>query len=363
MLPDPTAHGLGGFADGVPRRGADVDSAPPFDLRIAAARGAGVVALLGPNTTVVVNAGVGPDRLKRLLARAHRRLSDIDAVLLANERAERVAGLPALLQRHEARVFATPGTLRSLSERYAWSPRAVPVSHGDPILCGDFVVTAFDVPGRGSHPVAWRIEGNGLAAVVAVDLSAPDRRLADWLSALDLLVVEAHYDDALLDRGTADQRRVLPGGGGRLSNADAARMVQLASWRPGARVVLVDLDPVLNDAGRARRVVQARASDDLQVGAIPGHADDVRVRFDAKAPPPDDPSSDDPPSATSPHEPPPGAEPEGSRAVEPGDAGPNAPGHDAIPSNSPVTTSSSTTGADAPTGQLALGFGDDPASG
>ena len=162
---------------------------------------------------------------------------------------------------------------------------------------------------------------------------------------------------------------VLPGITGRydyrlrLSNADAARMVQLASWRPGARVVLVDLDPVLNDAGRARRVVQARASDDLQVGAIPGHADDVRVRFDAKAPPPDDPSSDDPPSATSPHEPPPGAEPEGSRAVEPGDAGPNAPGQHAIPSNSPVTTSSSTTGADAPTGQLALGFGDDPASG
>lgn len=319
-----------------------------FDLRIACARGAGVVALLGPTSTVIVNGGVGPDRLKRLLARSNRRLSDIDAVLLSNERAERVAGLPALLQRHEVRVFATPGTLRSLSERYAWSPHAVPVTHGEPMLCGDFVVTAFDVPARGTHPVAWRIEGNGVSAVVAVDIATPDRRLAEWMSNLDVLVLEAHYDDALLDRGTADQRRVLPGRGGRLSNADAGQLVSRASFQPDARVVLVDLDPMLNDAGRARRVVQAVAPPGLQVGAIPGHADDVRVRFEPPAPEPA-------PDIELQHPPEP-ATASSHDAGEAADASPNdGAGSDIETPDDPVPPPKPAP----PTGQLAFGFGDD----
>lgn len=228
---------------------------------------------------VLIDAGFSARRLGEMLAGIGESLASLDAIFLTHEHGDHAAGLAGLKKFPDLKVFANSGTAAAvqagLERRLAWQI----FETGSRFRFADLTVDAFPVPHDAADPVGFVFAtGDG-------GLFAPRRSLG-WLTDLghapalvqhrvrevDVLVLEANYDDRLLQSDTkrpwAVKQRIA-GRHGHLSNRGAREFVSAvegATWRD---VYLAHLSRDCNSLEAVEREFAPLAGGRFRITAVP----------------------------------------------------------------------------------------------
>ena len=218
-----------------------------------------------------MDAGFSCRRLKGLLARIGRDLSDVSAVLLTHGHADHTSGVRSLLREREVPVYAAPGVAQTI--------KGVAVVEAGEVLDlpGGASATFFEVP-HDAPTYGLRVSDGEWACSLATDLGEVGPGALGFLDGADAVVLEANHDPDWLRYGpySADLKRRVASPIGHLSNHQAAEAACALAPTGLKDLVLAHLSKTNNSSARAcgtvRKALKAAGHGGVRVrSALAGH--------------------------------------------------------------------------------------------
>ena len=197
-----------------------------------------------PETRILLDAGFSGRRLECLLKDIGKPIETIDAVFLTHEHSDHAAGLRGLAKHRHLRFYANYATANVLQSKLSRDVVWKIFETGTCFNYKDLQVETLLLPHDAMEPVGFIIRSGGDdlfsprgSLAWMTDLGHIPARLAEKVSDVQLLVLEANYDVDILERDTTRpwpvKQRVL-GRHGHLSNQDAfafLKSVPHPKWR------------------------------------------------------------------------------------------------------------------------------------
>lgn len=187
------------------------------------------------NTKVLVDVGFSAKRICEMLCSVDESIENIDAVFLTHEHSDHAQGIRGLAKRADLPIFANRDTADAVQSKLTKRPNWQIFQTGTTFHFRDIEIRSFSIPHDAYDPVGytfhWGEDGDlftprqGLGWVT--DLGYVPEHVRERMLTVETLVLEANYDEALLE---ADERRPwstkqrIRGRHGHLSN-DAAYKV------------------------------------------------------------------------------------------------------------------------------------------
>ena len=213
--------------------------------------------LSGGGTDILIDAGISTRRLSDLLAERCLSLQDIGGVLITHEYSDHISGLPGLLRRSGAEIFAPRtvaarlrGMLLEIDERL----RVIPV--GEDFSLSRLRIRAFHTPHDTDESVGYRVEDGGVFAL-ATDMGCVTDEVRENLRGADAVLIEANHDEDMLRYGPYPvflKRRILSDHG-HLSNENCAALARELAESGTGTIILGHLSRENNTPSAAMRAV------------------------------------------------------------------------------------------------------------
>ena len=181
------------------------------------------------DTTMLVDAGLSARQLGRRLEQIGVDPDSLDGILLTHEHRDHTCGLEVFLRRRSTPVFTTALTRETLGDRITDSVDWSIFQHGQVFNVGEVAVEAFALPHDAVDPVGFVCHSGNSCIGVATDFGFVTNLVRDRLKGVHALLVEANYDDKMLD---ADSKRPwsikqrISSRHGHLSNLQTADLVE-----------------------------------------------------------------------------------------------------------------------------------------
>ena len=181
------------------------------------------------DTTMLVDAGLSARQLGRRLEQIGVDPDSLDGILLTHEHRDHTCGLEVFLRRRSTPVFTTALTRETLGDRITDSVDWSIFQHGQVFNVGEVAVEAFALPHDAVDPVGFVCRSGNSCIGVATDFGFVTNLVRDRLKGVHALLVEANYDDKMLD---ADSKRPwsikqrISSRHGHLSNLQTADLVE-----------------------------------------------------------------------------------------------------------------------------------------
>jgi phosphoribosyl 1,2-cyclic phosphodiesterase len=204
---------------------------------------------------VLVDCGVAPRALHKLLAAHQLRLDEVDGVLVTHEHHDHVRGLEALVKAGRP-VLCTEGTAHALGlGRSGYRP----ISPARSLEIGGFDVMPIATSHDANEPCGFSLFNGEERITLLTDLGCTTDLALPYVTESCLIVIEANHDVHMLRSGpypTHLKRRVASSQG-HLSNADCGGFLAraLASERHSRAIWLAHLSAVNNQPALAVRSV------------------------------------------------------------------------------------------------------------
>ncbi len=234
-------------------------------FRILGSSSSGNCALLTtPGCKVLIDAGFSARAIDTML-RAHGESVDtLDGVFITHEHTDHTSGLGGLTKRRpDLKVFANRDTAQAAQTRI---PRRLDwqvFETGSTFTFRDVEVTSFSIPHDAYDPVGF-VFAHGEDTLFSprrkvawvTDLGYVPQLVTEKIRHVDLLVIEANYDNDMLERDTRrpwSVKQRIKGRHGHLSNTatfETLSGIDNPNWR---HVYLAHLSRDCNDVGLVRR--------------------------------------------------------------------------------------------------------------
>ena len=166
---------------------------------------------LGTDTdAVLVDAGIGIRNIKKILKDRGLEMERIRAVFVTHDHADHIKGVGHLAKKLGLPVYATPLTHEGINRSYCMTEKLDSahtrfVQKDTPVETFGFRVTCFEVPHDGTDNVGYCIETNGRTFVFMTDIGHITPTAAAYLERAECLILEANYDEAMLQMGPYPQ--------------------------------------------------------------------------------------------------------------------------------------------------------------
>ena len=207
---------------------------------------------------VLVDAGFPIATLARRLADIGVPGESIEAAVITHEHTDHVQGACAAARRWGWALYATAGTVEACPELRDADVRTFEA--GGTVALSSLRVETVPTMHDAAEPVAVIATAvrSGIRAAVAYDFGGSTEAVRKALGRLDLLVLEANHDEAMLAAGPypPSVRRRIGGRTGHLSNRAAAELAQACAHGGLSSVVLAHLSDRCNDPAVAHAAVR-----------------------------------------------------------------------------------------------------------
>jgi phosphoribosyl 1,2-cyclic phosphodiesterase len=228
------------------------------------------VLLEAGGSRVLIDAGFAPQILAERLNAIEIPPESIEALVVTHEHTDHVRGARAAAERFGWTVYATAGTIIGAKELR--DAAAIPFRAGDTINVNSIDVTAIASPHDATEPIVVVATARltGARAAIAYDLGCVTHQIAEGLKNVDLLVVEANHDEAMLFHGPYPEsvRNRIAGRRGHLSNRAAMQLVRSVSHRALKHVVLAHLSESCNTPAIALATVREGIAGSKFIGRV-----------------------------------------------------------------------------------------------
>lgn len=194
---------------------------------------------------LLVDAGLSCRRLRGLLGRIGRDLTDVSAVLLTHGHADHTCGVRSLLREQEVPVYAAPGVAEDVKG-------AALVGTGEALDLGGASAIFFEVP-HDAPTYGVRVSDGEQVSALATDLGELGTGPLHFLRGADAVVLESNHDLDWLRCGpySADLKRRVASARGHLSNEQAAEAACALAPHGLKDLVLAHLSKTNNSPARA----------------------------------------------------------------------------------------------------------------
>ncbi len=206
---------------------------------------------------ILVDAGFAPRVLKRRLAVAGVAPESIEAVVVTHEHTDHVKGVAAAARKWGWTIVSTAGTRMMCPD---WSGlRSILTPRKSSVVVGDFYLETVPVSHDANEPIGVIVTSlnEGIRAGIIYDLGHVTESVSRALDKLDILVLEANHDEAMLRAGPYPpslQRRI-SGHFGHLSNRAAAQTASQSIHVGLNNIVLAHLSEKNNTPRTALKTV------------------------------------------------------------------------------------------------------------
>jgi phosphoribosyl 1,2-cyclic phosphodiesterase len=180
-------------------------------------------------TRVLIDCGLNLRDTERRLARLGLRPGDIRGILITHEHGDHAHGVFDFAAAHNVTVYLTYGTMSAMKAegKVIEGVRMVFVNGREMFFIDGVQVAPFTVPHDAREPVQYVLSDGSRKLGVLTDIGAPTAHVAQVLSGLNALVLEANYDRELLWNGGYPRwlKQRIAGPFGHLDNEDSGRLL------------------------------------------------------------------------------------------------------------------------------------------
>ena len=191
---------------------------------------------------LLVDAGLPSRTICSRLAEENISPDQLAGILLTHEHTDHAGGLKVFLRRHQVPLYCNAETLRALGGSAAFPGAEIRIFEtGASFDLAGFNIRSFSVPHDAGEPVGFRIEHDGLAFGFLTDLGFATRLVLETLRGVHGLLVEANYDETMLQNDTKrpwSVKQRITSRHGHLSNRAASQVVAEVVGRETQHVVL-----------------------------------------------------------------------------------------------------------------------------
>ena len=216
--------------------------------------------LRSDTSKILIDLGFSGRRTVKFLQEMGESIEAIDAIFLTHEHSDHATGLNGLAKHSSIPIYANRDTARAIQAKLNWKPNWKIFETGSTFEVGDLTVTAFSVPHDAYDPVGYTFTWGyddlfspRQSLAWATDMGYVPQSVKEHLRKVDTLVIEANYDEALLDQDTKrpwSVKQRIRGRHGHLSNQDVLNLfkdIDRPFWK---KVFLVHLSKDCNCKNR-----------------------------------------------------------------------------------------------------------------
>lgn len=179
----------------------------------------------------LVDAGISFKRIREALAKIEVDISEIEGIFITHEHTDHISGMPMIGKKTSMDIFSSQGTLSEIRRKYG----EIQLSrfHDLNIDCAQIIqdvkISPFSVFHDAAEPIGYVFENqkNEKKLAIVTDTGKADENIMEAIRNVNLLVVEANYDEHTLKNGDYPaflKRRILSSEG-HLSNLAAAKIL------------------------------------------------------------------------------------------------------------------------------------------
>jgi phosphoribosyl 1,2-cyclic phosphodiesterase len=125
----------------------------------------------------------------------------VGAIILTHEHNDHLRGIGSFARRFQVPVYLTTMTYRSIPADFLRHAEIRLYTVGDELQIHDLRVKTFHIPHDAADPIAVVITGNRHRVGIITDIGSGAQYLREYLTNLDLLLLESNHDITMLDNG------------------------------------------------------------------------------------------------------------------------------------------------------------------
>lgn len=170
---------------------------------------------------ILIDAGIGIRTIRKELKSIGLDFPNILGVFITHDHFDHVKAIPPLKEKYNVPVFATSAIHQRLGHDAI--PERQIIQKNVPMQLKNITVTAFEISHDGTDNVGYTVEYRGKRFTLLTDLGYICKNAANHISKADYLVIEANYDEEMLEKGSypALLKERIRGNRGHLSNSAA----------------------------------------------------------------------------------------------------------------------------------------------
>lgn len=176
---------------------------------------------------LLIDAGVGIRAMKKYFRDYGINMSMVHNILITHDHADHVKCVGSISHDFNIPVYTTADVHKGIERNYCVQRKVSAdlkraVKKGETYEVGEFKVTPFGVPHDSADNVGYEIECQGVTFCIATDVGYITDEIKPHISNADYLVIQANYDEEMLESGPypIHLKLRISGSKGHLSNKD-----------------------------------------------------------------------------------------------------------------------------------------------
>lgn len=174
---------------------------------------------------IIIDCGVSLRRFKRNMAEYGMKMSLVRAVFITHDHSDHIKAAGRISREYNLPVYATPAVHTGMDKNWQSSIK-VPTEQRhnvvpfEPISLGPFTITPFPLPHDASENMGYHIAVGDYRFTVMTDVGEVTEHVSHYIEASTHLVLEANYDQEMLQCGRYPEvlKQRITSGHGHLAN-------------------------------------------------------------------------------------------------------------------------------------------------
>lgn len=227
-----------------------------FQFQILGSSSNGNSAFLStPNTKILIDVGFTGKKIETLLKSINQNIDDIDAVFLTHEHGDHSAGIKGLSRKNHLQFFANRDTANSLQSKISRPINWHLFETGTSFQYKDLEITSFSIPHDAYDPVGYIFRHHERSLAWVTDLGYIPQLVQEKICQVEILILEANYDETLLNEDTKRPwsiKQRIKGRHGHLSNNAAFDFISTTNAPSWKQIYLAHLSRDCNNVGKIK---------------------------------------------------------------------------------------------------------------